>query len=248
MKILRGNHDNIFLDLFIGALLVAMVLTAYIPAMDGDFVWDDDNHITKNYLLKTTDGLKKIWFEPGSWAQYYPLVLTSFWVQYQLWDLKPFGYHIINIIVHALNAVLLWFILRKLNIPGHWLAACIFALHPVHVESVAWASEHKNILSGFFYLSSLLTYVHLTFQNTELRDHSNYSNQNSFKLFHSWKNVALYFLALILFLCALLSKTVTCSLPAVVLLLLWWNSRLNYGLDGKTCCWGFRNNLGSFIS
>jgi protein O-mannosyl-transferase len=207
MKTIRNNH--ILLDLFAGTLLIAMVLTAYIPAMDNGFVWDDDNHITQNYLLKTTDGLKKIWFEPGSHAQYYPLVLSSFWVQYQLWGLKPFGYHFINIIIHALNAVLLWLILRKLSIPGSLLAACIFALHPVHVESVAWASEHKNVLSGFFYLSSLLTYVYFRFQNTGMQNHYQ-------------KNFALYFLALILFLCALFSKTITCSLPAVILLILWW--------------------------
>jgi len=215
------NQKNLLLNLSAGMLLVVLVVVAYIPAMSNGFVWDDDLHITQNVLLRTNDGLRKIWFEPGSWPHYYPLVLTSFWIQYHLWGYDPFGYHVTNIIIHGLSAVLLWLILRKLNISGSWLAASIFALHPVHVESVAWASENKNILSGFFYLSSLLVYIYFVFQNRVVKTIP-YNNQQLVKLFHSKQETALYFSALILFLCALFAKTVTCSLPAVILLLIWW--------------------------
>lgn len=165
----RKNQNNTFLSFAIGALLVSLAFSAYIPALDNGFVWDDDHHITKNNLLISGEGLKNIWFQPGSHQQYYPLVLTSFWIQYHLWGVEPFGYHLLNVIIHALNAVIFWLILRKLNISGSWLAACIFALHPVHVESVAWASEHKNVLSGFFYLFSLLSYLQFSSLNNDHR-------------------------------------------------------------------------------
>ena len=94
--------------------------------------------MVNNHLLHSLKGLSQIWFAPGTTPQYYPLSLTSFWVDYHLWKLNPLGYHLTNILFQALNAILLWTLLRRLSVPGAWLAAAIFAIHPVNVESVAW--------------------------------------------------------------------------------------------------------------
>ena len=106
-------------------------------------------------------GLQAIWLHPTSLPQWYPMVHTTFWVEYQLWGLNPLGYKIDNLLLHFANAILLWIIIRKLKLPGAWLAAAVFALHPMNVESVAWVTERKNVLSGFFYLAALLTYLKL---------------------------------------------------------------------------------------
>jgi len=194
---------------WLGVGLILLVLIAYIPALRAGFVWDDDRYVTENPTLRTLDGLRRIWFELGAVPQYYPLVHTTFWIEYHLWQLSPLGYHLDNILLHALNAILLWILLRRLSVPGAWVAAAIFALHPVHVESVAWITERKNVLSGFFYLSALLAY--LRFFGLGDAPENKSEGQGGF-----------YLLAFILFTCALLSKTITCFLPGVILLLLWW--------------------------
>jgi len=202
-------------------LLVLMTLVAYIPAMRGGYVWDDDAHVLANTALRDTNGLRRIW--GALWAdetyypittQYYPMVFTSFWVEYHLWGLHPLGYHVSNVLLHALNAVLLWFVLRRLSVPGAWLAAAIFALHPVHVESVAWITERKNVLSALFYLSAMLAYLRFSLPgDTAVSGHTGQGHAVPWRF---------YVLAVMLYLLALLSKTVTCSLPAALLLLIWW--------------------------
>jgi tetratricopeptide (TPR) repeat protein len=191
-----------------GAVIVLLTLVAYFPALRAGYIWDDDEYVTHNLTLRSLTGLRRIWVEPGATWQYYPLVHTSFWVQYQLWGADPFTYHLINVLLHALNAILFWRVLQRLSIPGAWAAALIFALHPVYVESVAWVTERKNVLSGAFFLSSLLAYLRFAPPDAASRDEP-----------HRWRY---YLLALALFVCALLSKTVTCSLPAVILILVWW--------------------------
>ncbi|HUI07690.1 MAG TPA: hypothetical protein VL486_11875 [Verrucomicrobiae bacterium] len=188
--------------------LVVLVLVAYLPALRGGFLWDDNAYVTENQALRTPNGLGEIWFKPGTTPQYYPLVFTSFWLEYRLWRLQPFGYHLVNVLLHAANAVLLWRVLRRLEIAGAWWAAAIFALHPVMVESVAWVTERKNVLSCLFYLLAALAYF-------RFRPLTNGSVVRA----RDWR---FYPLSLAFFLCALLSKTVTCSLPAVLVLLLWW--------------------------
>ncbi|HZR79211.1 MAG TPA: hypothetical protein VFA58_08380, partial [Chthoniobacterales bacterium] len=130
-------------------ILIAATALAYLPAWNGKPVWDDQAHLTAPYL-RSAEGLLAIWTRPGATQQYYPLVHSVFWIEQKLWGDSVLGYHLVNILLHALGAILLFRILQRLNIPGAWLAAGFFALHPVQVESVAWISELKNTLSGVF--------------------------------------------------------------------------------------------------
>jgi protein O-mannosyl-transferase len=196
-------------DLALGALLFGLLLFAYLPAMQGGLLWDDDAHITRA-ALQSLSGLARIWFKPGATQQYYPLLHTAFWIEHGLWGDAVVGYHLMNLLLHAGAAFLLVAILRRLAVPGAWLAAFFFALHPVQVETVAWISEQKNTLSTVFYLASALMY--LRFDKTRNRRH--------------------YLIALALFLLALLSKTVTATLPAALLVVLWWQrGRLDWKKD-----------------
>ena len=191
-----------------GGLIVLLVFLAYLPALRDGFIWDDDAYVTKNPTLHDLGGLQRIWFEVGAVPQYYPMVHTAFWLEYHLWGLNPVGYHLINVLLHATAAILLWWVLLRLRIRGAWLAAVLFALHPVCVESVAWITERKNVLSAVFYFAAALAY--LRFVALEEPGRPN-------RLRWYW-----YLGALVLFMAALLSKTVTCSLPAALLLVCWW--------------------------
>src|SRR5262245_41566140 len=141
------------------AVLLLLVVLVYAPALQDGFVWDDDDYVTANATLRSWDGLRRIWTEPGAVPQYYPLTFTSLWLDYRLWGTAPVGYHMTNVLLHAVNAVLLWRVLAGLGLAGAWAAAAVFALHPVHVESVAWVTERKNVLSGALYLGTLLAYL-----------------------------------------------------------------------------------------
>ena len=138
--------------------IVFATITAYRPAINGGFIWDDDDYVTNNDLLHSGAGLVRLW-EPGHTHQYYPVVFTTFWAEYHLWRLDPLGYHVVNVLLHVANALLLWRIMSVLGIPGAWMIGAVFALHPMNVESVAWITERKNVLSGFFYLLATLTYL-----------------------------------------------------------------------------------------
>jgi protein O-mannosyl-transferase len=186
-------------DWLLTLLLVIVTMLAYLPAWNGMPIWDDNAHLTRPEL-RSLDGLARIWTQPGATQQYYPLVHTLFWLEHQLWGDWPAGYHLLNILLHCASALLLVRILQQLEIPGAWLAAVIFALHPIQAESVAWISELKNILSGVFYFGSVLAY--LKFDRT--------------------RNLACYAAALALFALGLVSKTVTAMLPAAMLVIFWW--------------------------
>ena len=164
--------------------------------------------------MESLGGLGRIWTEVAGETyqhQYYPLTSTAFWVQHRLWGERPLGYHLVNVLLHAANAVVLWQLLRRLGIAGAWLAAAVFAVHPVHVQSVAWVAELKNVQSAFFFLLSMLVFVRWFGLD---RAGSPPSSEAG-----GWKTYGWGFL---LFLCALLSKTATCLLPAALLLVLWW--------------------------
>jgi tetratricopeptide (TPR) repeat protein len=190
------------------ALPVA-VLAAYWPALHAGFVWDDDGHVTRPDLA-TLGGLARIWTEPGATQQYYPVLHSAFWVEYHLWGGAPFGYHLTNVLLHIAVSLLLFAVLRKVSLPGAALAAAAFALHPVCVESVAWVSEQKNTLSAAFALGAALVYLR----------------------FDGDRRAWWYALATGLFALALLSKSVTATLPAVLLVLFWWRrGRLDLRAD-----------------
>jgi tetratricopeptide (TPR) repeat protein len=185
-----------------GLLLASVTILAYRPAWNGGFLWDDDDYVVNNDLLTASDGLRRIWFSLDSPSQYFPLVYTTFRIERALWGLNPSGYHWVNLLLHVANALLVWRLLRRLNVPGAWLAGAIFALHPVQVESVAWITERKNVLMGFFFLLTLLAWIAFVDTDTGRR-----------RLF--------YGLALILYALALSAKTTACTLPAALFLILW---------------------------
>ena len=202
--------------------MVLLVFLAYFPALRGQFLWDDDVYVTGNTTLHSVNGLWQIWFKPGVTVQYYPLTFTSFWLEYHLWGLNPLGYHVTNVCLHALSAILLWLVLRRLGVRGAWLGAAIFALHPVHVESVAWITERKNALSGFFYLGSILAGLKFWLPKQAPLS-SNVASAPVSNISHGpWR---FYVVGLVLYLFALWSKTATVALPVVILLLLWWKCR-----------------------
>ncbi len=224
-KNLLSNHRDIVVCL----LLVIVLLFVYTPAIKSGYIWDDDHYVTDNLHLRTLGGLKNIWFKLGATPQYYPMVHTIFWLEYHLWKLNPFGYHLVNVLFHVANAFLLWMVLCRLKIPGSLFIAAIFAFHPVQVESVAWITEYKNTVSGFFYLSAILIYLRFyKLGETSASKHPpDDINSESKSGRGSWK---LYVLCLLLYICALLSKTVSATMPAVLILLLWWKQerlRLN---------------------
>lgn len=206
---------------WLGAALFLLAVAVYVPVWEFGFIWDDDDYVVANETLRTLDGLKRIWLEPGSVPQYYPMVHTLFWVEYQLWGLKPAGFHLVNVLLHASSAVLVFLILRGLGMPGAWLAGALFAVHPVHVESVAWITERKNVLSLFFYLCA--AFLWLRFSGLiPGNGRGNAGNEGVSGAGEGRGPMGLYRGALLLHLCALLSKTVVCSFPAAMLLVAWW--------------------------
>ena len=189
-----GKRDWIF-----GLGLVLAVIVAYQPAWHAGFIWDDDDHLTANPAMTAPDGLRMIWSSLAV-SRYYPLTLTSFWVQRRLWGLNPLPYHLVNIALNAINGLMVFLVLRRLRVTAAWLAAAVWVLHPVIVESVAWITELKNTQSGFFFLGALLCFLR----------------------FEAKGQPRWYVLALLCGACALLSKASTVVLPFALLLCVWW--------------------------
>lgn len=197
-----------------GLALLAITFLVYLPSLSNRYIWDDDDYVTQNLNLRSPEGLRRIWFEPGATRQYYPLVHTTFWIEYQAWGLWPVGYHITNTLLHAAVVLLVWIVLTRLSgQPGvAWVAAAVFAVHPVHVESVAWITERKNVLMGLFTAASLLAY-------TRFETALNANDADRPTATRSWRA---YTLSLVLFVAAMFSKTVAAPLPVVIAVLLWW--------------------------
>ena len=187
-------------------LLILSVAIAYHSVWRFGFIWDDESHLTQNACIVGPLGFKDIWSTAR--AVYYPLVLTSFWIQHAIWGLNPLPYHLVNVAMHTACALLLWRVLDELRIKGAWLGATIWALHPVQAESVAWVTELKNTQSCFFYLLSI--WFFLKWRESEgLR-----AGQRS------WSN---YGISLVCAIAAMLSKSSTVMLPIILALCWWWS-------------------------
>ena len=189
-------------DWFFCLILAVVTILAYQHAWHGGFLWDDDAYIINNELLTAPDGWQRIWFSLDSPSQYFPFTYSTFRIEHALWGLDTTGYHWVNLLLHVGNALLVWAVLARLKVPGSWLAAAIFALHPVQVESVAWITERKNVLMGFFFLLTLLAWI--AFVDKRSR--------------RPWM---FYCLALISYVLALSAKATACTLPAALFLILW---------------------------
>ena len=183
-------------------LLCLLVVGSYLPAMWAGFVWDDAT-ITSSRAIAAADGIWDIWFSPGTLhkeAHYWPVVYTSFWLEHKLWGFAPAGYHIVNVLLHAANTLLLFRLLVRLRAPAAWVVAAVFAVHPTHVESVVWVIERKDVLSGLFYLCAVSAYLRF--------------NETGGRRF--------YGLSLLCFVLGLLSKSIVVTLPAALLIGHWW--------------------------
>jgi tetratricopeptide (TPR) repeat protein len=210
-----------------GLGLVLATVLAYWPAMHGTCLWDDNDHIFNNQTLCSLHGLWQIWFQPGATCQYYPMAFTGFWAGYQIWGLNPLGYHLLNVLMHCLAALMLWQVLARLKLKGAFLAGAIFALHPVCVMTAAWMTELKNTLSAVLALAAAWAYLrfaHLGVYETTETDGvvPNKPGANSW-----W----FYALSLGLFQLALFAKTAVSFLPVSLLLATWWRRERLRGRD-----------------
>jgi tetratricopeptide (TPR) repeat protein len=192
-------------------LLVSGTVIAYLPVWHAGLIWDDRSLVIDNPLVHRADGLFQFWFSTQP-VDYYPVTSTMLWVEWRLWGANPLGYHVVNVLLHSLSALVLWRVLQRLKLPGAWLAAAIFAVHPVNVESVAWIAERKNALAMVFFLLSLSCY--LRFDPAPAADGAAPPNVS---VQRRW-----YWLSVSAFLLALLSKTVVAPMPLLLLGLAWW--------------------------
>jgi tetratricopeptide (TPR) repeat protein len=193
------------------ALIVLATVVAYYPSLGGGFVLDDDKLLTDNTLIKASDGLYRFWFTTEPY-DYWPVSNSTLWVEWRLWGIHPTGYHVTNLILHVATALLVWVILRRLAIPGAYLAALLFAVHPVNVETVAWIAQRKSLLALLFLLVSALCYL-----NAEARASSTSSRPAARRWYGS---------SLAAFVLAMLSKVSAAVLPPILLALVWWRRPL----------------------
>src|SRR5947207_8400638 len=207
---MHGNARRIFSSraraLIFAVVLAAVTIFAYRPAWHGGFLWDDDAYIINNELLTAPDGWQRIWFSLDSPSQYFPFTYSTFRIERALWGLNTTGYHWVNLLLHIGNALLMWAVLARLRVSGSWLAAAIFALHPLQLVSVAWITERKNVLMAFFFLLTLLGWIAFVDERTRRR----------------W---IFYCLALIFYVLALSAKATACTLPAALFLILWLQNK-----------------------
>jgi protein O-mannosyl-transferase len=213
-----------------GLLLIALVFVAYARVFDAGFIWDDESHLTQNPCIVGPLGLKEVWTTAR--AVYYPLVLTTFWALHKVAGLTPWPYHLLNVLLQAGSAVLLWQVLRQLSIRGAWLGASLWAVHPVMVQSVAWITELKNTQSGLFYLLSIFCFLKWQDQSRiprvkRTRSAEEILIRDQRNPHHRWFAIRAthwrwFVLSLLFFILATLSKPSVVMLPVVLALSVWW--------------------------
>ncbi len=204
-------HTGVFSKSFwAGACLFVLVVVPFLPAIHGQYTWDDNLALTDSAAVHAWNGLPTIWNPFRTDMHFFPLTFSSYWVEHKLWGLDPTGYHLDNMLLQGAAAVVLWRILKRLGLKMAWLAALIWAIHPIQAESVAWVAERKNTLSGVCFFLAMLSYLHFERIGDEP---------------HVKRNWAFYGLAFIAFIGAMLAKSVTCTFPAGMLLLLWWKNK-----------------------
>ena len=201
------------------ALFVGVAGLAFAPLLKGQFIWDDLLLVERNPLVTGKFNLLTVWFRTD-----FPLSLAALWIQWLAWGTNPIGYHVVNLLLHAGSALLLWSVLNRLDIPGAILAALLFLVHPVCVGTVGWISELKNALSMLLFFTSLWCYLQV------VRSVSNVEHKMTTRELcgNHW-----YWSALVIFLLALLAKTSTVMLPVILLLAAWYQepgARLNLKL------------------
>lgn len=191
------------------ALLIVMAgCWVFAPALHGDWLMDDDLYLTQNALRGDPARLWKIWFAPGSLIEYYPIEASLQALQWRLWHFDTTGYHLTNLALHLLGALLVWRLLAKFGLRLAWLGGLLFAIHPVVVESVAWVAEFKNVLSLPPFLLAMCAWIDFEARGRK-RD---------------------YALSLGLFLVAMLCKISMALFPLVILLYAWWKrGRIGWG-------------------
>lgn len=190
-------HRNTILQ---ALLIIAAGFWAFSPTLHGDWLLDDFIYYPQNPLLGDPDRLWKIWFQPGSFTEYYPIESTVGLIQWNLWHNDTFGYHLTNILLHLVSALLVWRLLSKFGLRLAWLGGLIFAVHPAMVESVSYLAELKNTLSLPPFLLAICAWI--DYEEHHLRRD--------------------YVLALGLFLTAMLCKVTMMTFPLVILLYAWW--------------------------
>lgn len=195
---------NSWKQLLQALLIVGASFWVFWPVLHGDWIWDDPFLIVQSTLIHDPAGLWKIWFQPNRLVDYQPITVSVEWIEWRLWGYETLGYHLANIILHVSGALLVWRLFSKLGLRLAWLGGLIFAIHPLQVESVAWISEIKNVLSLPPFLLAMCAWI-------------DYKER---------RQKADYFLALGWFLVAMLCKTTMVMFPLVILLYAWWKQGL----------------------
>lgn len=205
--------------LFLGALLCAVTAAAYWPIFHAGFIWDDDTFLTANNLIRSADGLRRFWFTRQA-ADYWPMTSTTLWLEWRLWGMHAAGYHVTNLVLHIVECMLLWRILDRLRMPGAYLAALLFAVHPVNVESVAWITQRKNLLAMLFFLLSILFFLRSEAALAARELTSSKRRQSASARFCCG-------LSLLAFTLGMLSKGSLAPLPLVLLGIVAWKRKLS---------------------
>ena len=204
-----------------GALLICVTAVAYLPALRGGFIWDDDTFLTQNGAIKAADGLYRFWFTTQA-PDYWPVTYSPLWLEWRVWAMHAFGYHAMNLALHIADSLLLWNVLRRMKIPGAYFAAFMFAVHPVNVETVAWITQRKNLMAMLFALATTWAFL-----KTEIASPSPVPPTSARRsLREGGSPVLWYFLSLLAFILAMLSKGSVAMLPVMLLGMIAWHRRL----------------------